>query len=138
MITQDLLLQLRRDLNLAIAGQHPVHAIHLLHAAGVRGTQHLKANNLPQSAVFVIKAHKFTKISVHLLLQGAFTKHSLLQALHEGFIFFGYQLIKKLLLIAKIFIDCSLANIGKRDNFVQGCLLIAVHGEDFLRCLKDA
>lgn len=80
-----------------------------LNPAAIGATEHFKADNLPQSTVGNIKMHHYLKILFELLLKAVYAVDSLVQFLQKRCIFISNQLVKKVLLIAEVFIDSSLA-----------------------------
>lgn len=97
-----------------------------LNPAVIGAAEHFKADNLPQSTVGNIKMHHYFKILFELVLKAVDAVDRLVQLFQKGRIFIGNQLVEKVLLIAEVFIDSSLAYVSQGYYFIERSFFIAM------------
>ena len=134
-ITQDAFNRFLAQFYRIIAGNNLKAVTVRLNSAAIGTAKHFKADNLPQSAVGNIKMHHYLKILFELVLKAVCTIDSLVQLFQKGRIFIGNQLLEKVLLIAEVFIDSSLAYVSQGYYFIERSLFIAMLRKNLLRCL---
>lgn len=125
-ITQNAFACFFADFHRIVAGDNLKIIAVRLDSAAIVAAEHFKADNLPQSTVGNIKMYHYFKILFELVLKAVCTIDSLVQFFQKGRIFIGNQLVKKVLLIAEVFIDSSLAYVSQGYYFIERGFFIAM------------